>query len=100
MGQAALMLSLILAILVALFAVQNAGPVTLRFGFWSTESSLVVVILVSTVAGAALASLVSFPGWIRDHRRLRAQARELQALRTGSSSMAVPPSDSSPPSSA
>jgi hypothetical protein len=31
-----------LAIAVALFAVQNAGPVTLRFGFWSVEMSLVL----------------------------------------------------------
>ncbi|MBI4735052.1 MAG: LapA family protein, partial [candidate division NC10 bacterium] len=54
MGQAALILSLILAIAVAAFAIQNAGPVTLRFGFWSVETSLVVVILVATAAGAAL----------------------------------------------
>jgi uncharacterized integral membrane protein len=96
MGQAALIFSLILAILVALFAVQNAGPVTLRFGFWSVETSLVVVILVATVAGAAMASLVGLPGWIRDRRRLRAQARELEALRTASSPAPPPPPDFSP----
>ncbi len=82
MGQAALILSFMLAVLVAVFAVQNAGPVTLRFGFWSVETSLVVVILVAAAAGAAMASLVGFPGWIRDRRRLRAQARELESLRT------------------
>jgi putative membrane protein len=82
MGQAALILSFILAVLVAVFAVQNAGPVTLRFGFWSVETSLVVVILVAAAAGAAMASLVGFPGWIRDRRRLRSQARELETLRT------------------
>jgi hypothetical protein len=32
-----LIVFLFLAIAVALFAVQNAGPVTLRFGFWSVE---------------------------------------------------------------
>jgi putative membrane protein len=96
MGQAALIFSLILAILVALFAVQNAGPVTLRFGFWSVETSLVVVILVATVAGAAMASLVGLPGWIRDRRRLRAQARELEALRTASPPAPPPPPDFSP----
>ena len=96
MGQAALIFFLILAILVALFAVQNAGPVTLRFGFWSIETSLVVVILVAAVVGAAMASLLGLPGWIRDRRQLRAQARELEALRTGHSSMAPSPPDSSP----
>ena len=95
MGQAALILFLILAILVALFAVQNAGPVTLRFGFWSIETSLVVVILVAAVIGALMASLLGLPGWIRDRRRLRAQARELEALRTASAVAPAPP-DSSP----
>ena len=95
MGQAALILSLILAIVVALFAIQNAGPVTLRFGIWSLETSLVVVILVAAVAGAAVASLMGLPGWIRDRRRLRVQARELDALRTGRTP-ASPPRPESP----
>ncbi len=94
MGQAALIISLILAILVAIFAVQNAGPVTLRFGIWSVETSLVVVILVAAAVGAAMASLLRLPGWIRDRRRLRAQARELEALR-----MAHPPMPPLPPES-
>ena len=92
MGQAALILSLILATAVAVFAIQNAGPVTLRFGFWSVETSLVVVTLVATAAGAALASLLGLPGWIRNRRRLRLQARELEALRTAHSSSPAGPS--------
>ena len=82
MGQAALIISLALAIMVALFAIQNAGPVTLRFGIWSIETSLVVVILVAAAAGAVVASLMGLPGWIRDRRLLRVQARELDALKT------------------
>lgn len=97
MGQAALILSLILAIAVAVFAIQNAGPVTLRFGLWSVETSLVVVILVATAAGAALASLLGLPGWIRNRRRLRWQAKELEALRT---SQTAPPPEVSPRPSA
>lgn len=93
MGQAALIVSFILAILVAVFAIQNAGPVTIRFGFWSLETSLVVVILVAAAAGAAVATLVGLPGWIRDRRRLRAQARELETLRA-----ARPPAPSPPES--
>jgi uncharacterized integral membrane protein len=96
MGQAALIVSFILAVLVALFAVQNAGPVTLRFGLWSVETSLVVVILVAAAAGAAMASLAGLPGWIKNRRRLRAQTRELQTLRAGHPSVAPPPPDSSP----
>jgi uncharacterized integral membrane protein len=81
MGQAALIVSLALAITVAVFAVQNSGPIALRFGVWSVETSLVVVILVSAVAGAAAASLLGLPGWFRDRRRLRRQARELESLK-------------------
>jgi putative membrane protein len=95
MGQAGLIFSLILAVLVAVFAVQNAGPVTLRFGIWSVETSLVVVILVAAVVGAAMASLLGLPGWIRDRRLLRAQARELEALRSTHSP--TPTAPNSPP---
>ncbi len=91
MGQTGLILSLVLAIAVAVFAIQNAGPVTLRFGIWSVETSLVVVILVAAAAGAAMASLLGLPGWIRDRRRLRAQGRELEALRAARPPVPSPP---------
>ena len=81
MGQSALIAFLLLATGVAIFAVQNAGPVTVRFGFWSLEMSLVVIILVAAAVGAVMASLVSLPSWFRDRRRLRQQAKELDALR-------------------
>lgn len=81
MGQTALIFFLILATGVAVFAVQNAGPVVVRFGFWSLEMSLVVVILVAAALGAMMASLVSLPAWFRDRRRLRHQTKELQTLR-------------------
>jgi uncharacterized integral membrane protein len=86
MGQVALILSLALAILVAVFAIQNAGPVTLRFGIWSVETSLVVVILVAVAAGAAVASLLGLPGWIRDRHRLRLLTREIDGLRAAQAS--------------
>lgn len=81
MGQTALIVLLVVATGVALFAVQNAEPVTVRFGFWTLELSLVVVILVAAALGAVMASLVSLPGWFRDRRALRQQARELDTLR-------------------
>ena len=95
MRQTALIAFLLLATGVAVFAVQNAGPVTVRFGFWSLEISLVVVILVAAAAGAVMASLLSLPGWFRDRRRLRQQARELDALRTPR--LADPRAPKSPP---
>ncbi len=92
MGQIALILSLVLAAGVAMFAVQNAGPVLIRFGFWSVELSLVVVILVALAVGAVLASLIGLPGWLRDRRRLRQQSRQLEALRVTQPPPTPPPS--------
>ena len=94
MGQVGLIFSLVLAILVAVFAIQNAVPVTLRFWIWSLETSLVVVILVAVAAGAAVASLLGLPGWIRDRHRLRKLTRELDGLRAAQPS----PSTTSPES--
>ncbi len=87
MGQTALITFLLLATGVAVFSVQNAGPVTVRFGFWSLEMSLVVVILVAAALGAVMASLLSLPGWVRDRRLLRQRARELNTLRASRESM-------------
>jgi uncharacterized integral membrane protein len=97
MGQVALILSLVLAILVAVFAIQNAGPVALRFGIWSVETSLVVVILVAAAAGAAVASFLGLPGWIRDRRRLRVQSRELETLRASRPPSSPASPESGPP---
>ncbi len=96
MGQVALVLALILAAGVAMFSVQNAGPVLVRFGFWSVELSLVVVILVAVALGAMLASLIGLPGWFRDRRRLRQQAKQIEALRASQPSVSPPPVPVSP----
>ena len=49
---------LIIVVLVTVFAVQNAAPVMLSFLFWTFQSSLAIVILLSTVMGVVLASVV------------------------------------------
>jgi uncharacterized integral membrane protein len=97
-GQTGLILSLALAILVAVFAVQNGRPVTLTLGFWSLETSLVVVILAAAAAGATAASLLGLPVWIRDRRRLRHQAREIEALK--SQRLTEPGRSAGPPTNA
>jgi len=45
-------LILIISLLVAVFAVQNAIPVTVSLFVWQTQTSLVVVILGFTLCGA------------------------------------------------
>lgn len=51
-----LILVIILSIIVALFAVQNAVAVSLNFVFWSFTSSLVLVILGSFLVGVLVAT--------------------------------------------
>lgn len=52
-----LILALVFALIVAVFAVQNAVPVSIRFLAWGFETSLVYVILGSAALGALSAGL-------------------------------------------
>ena len=53
-----LLLSLILMMLVAVFSVQNAGMITVRFLAWHFEWSLALVILLAAFAGALFGLMV------------------------------------------
>ncbi|HEU5394740.1 MAG TPA: LapA family protein [Candidatus Methylomirabilis sp.] len=80
MVQFYLFVALILALLVATFAVQNATPVTVKFLVWNFDSSLVVVILLAAGVGACASALVSLPQTIRAWSRLRQQEAEVARL--------------------
>jgi len=80
MKQFYLMVALLLATLVAIFAVQNAAEVTVRFLVWTFQSSVVVVILVSVGMGALLAALVSIPQTLKARRRLKETEAKLERL--------------------
>lgn len=66
----------VIAIAVAVFALQNADRVTVSFLAWKIEGApLAAVILVSGAVGALLVSLVGFiQRW-----KLRSQIRQLEA---------------------
>ena len=49
-----LLLSIIIALIIVIFAVQNASSVPIQFLFWSAELPLVLVIFCSVLAGALL----------------------------------------------
>lgn len=52
--QILILLTLVFSLLVAVFALQNAYPVTVHFLGWKFEASLALVILFSVLAGALL----------------------------------------------
>ncbi len=54
-----LILALVFALLIAVFAMQNAVPVTLTFFTYTFETSLVVVVLGTLAVGALIMGLFS-----------------------------------------
>lgn len=80
MMQFYLIVAFTLAILVAIFAVQNAEQVTIRFLLWTFQTSTVIVILISAGVGALLAALLSLPQNLKLRRRLRQSEEELEQL--------------------
>lgn len=76
-----LVMALLFAILVSLFAVQNAVKVDILFLFWRIENvSLVVVILGSAFVGACVAGLVGFVKQLMLRKKVRASAIDVDRL--------------------
>ncbi len=80
MTQLYLMLALLLTTLVAIFALQNADEVTVRFLVWTFQTSVVIVILTSAGMGALLATLLSLPQTLRARRRMKESEEKLERL--------------------
>lgn len=80
MNQFSLIGFLILAVVIATFSVQNSGEAIVKFIWWQFQSSLVVVILISTALGAIMAILLSLPGTFRLRMRLREQSQQIAEL--------------------
>lgn len=53
-GQTYVILSIILVIIVAVFAIANVEPVEVNYLFWSGESPLILVILFSVLMGGII----------------------------------------------
>jgi uncharacterized integral membrane protein len=73
--------AIILTGLVALFSVQNSQPVKVTFLQWYFEGSLVIVLLLTFVAGLVTACLFSIPAHFRKARELaecRHRVKELE----------------------
>lgn len=80
MNQLSLIGFLILAMIVAIFSIQNSGEAVVKFIWWQLQSSLVVVILISTALGAIMAIFLSLPGTFRLRMRIREQAQRIAEL--------------------
>ncbi len=77
--RAVLVVLVIVLALVAAFAVQNPGVVTVRFLHLSAETSLLVIIVLSFGVGVLAGWLAGVPASFRQARRIR----ELEAAAKG-----------------
>lgn len=75
-----LFLSLLFALLVAVFAVQNATAVTVTILAWSFQTSLVIIILGAATFGALIILSLALFGQFKLQRALRAARQREQQL--------------------
>ena len=80
MNQLYLIGFLVLAVAIAIFAIQNSGEAVVKFIGWQFHSSLVVVVLISTAVGVIMAVLLSIPGTFRLRARLKEQSQRIAEL--------------------
>ncbi|MCL4516922.1 MAG: LapA family protein [Firmicutes bacterium] len=81
--QIRLILALAFAMVIALFAVQNAATVEVKFLVWHFRTTLVIVILASTAVGTLVVGLLGFFKQVRLGYRLhgaQGQVSRLQEL--------------------
>lgn len=76
--QLLLVIALIFALAVAVFAVQNAELISFRFFGWQSETSLVFVVLGAAAAGAVATGLVGVVSRIKASLRIHQLQSRLQ----------------------
>ncbi len=68
--QGFLIMGIIFALLIAIFSIQNAVPVSLSFFSWHFDTSLVVVILGAVALGALIMGIFSYVKQFRLKRKV------------------------------
>ncbi|MDI3547682.1 MAG: hypothetical protein PWR10_1334 [Halanaerobiales bacterium] len=75
-----ILIILFFALIVAIFAIQNANTVSISIFTWKYEVSLVIIVLGAIVFGAIIMGLVTSIKQIRLSRELRAVKNEREKL--------------------
>ena len=75
-----LILAIALAILTALFAIQNAAVITVSFLIWEFEASLALVLILTLGVGALIGYLATLPRSWRKSSELRQTRRRQSEL--------------------
>lgn len=73
-------LALIFALIVAVFAIQNAEAVDISFLTMDLSISQALVILISAAFGALVVLLLSLVRWIKCQSKIKSQAKTISSL--------------------
>jgi uncharacterized integral membrane protein len=66
-------IALVIILIVAIFSVQNAAPVSISFLFWQFQASLAIIIFLCVLSGIIVGSILTFL------IRIKRQRKEKQA---------------------
>lgn len=77
-----LVIILLLALLIVIFAVLNVTPVTVNFGFGTAKWPLIIVIIVSLLLGALITVLASTMNALNLRRQVKALKAEQKQQET------------------
>ena len=91
-----LILALVIAIVIVLFAVQNAAMVTVSFLSFYFQGSLAFILVIVFAAGFIAGVSVTLPSVIKKSFVLREQKRKLRALEEKKPAQTNPPSSKEP----
>jgi putative membrane protein len=75
-----LILALILALIVTIFAVQNNRPENITFLAWTIEGSLALILMITFAVGIVIGLLVSTPAWFRRVRQSTKLKKDIRGL--------------------
>jgi putative membrane protein len=76
-----LILSILIAIIIAAFATLNNAPVSVNLFLWQApEISLALVVLISVLVGVIMAALFGFPQYLKNMQRIRELERKVKDL--------------------
>lgn len=82
-------ISLVLALLVAIFAIQNSDPVTVSFFITTRQISQALIILLSTVVGAIIALSLGLIKQFALSKKLKEKDRAIRSLETEVASLKI-----------
>lgn len=78
--QRILIIDLIIVVCAVIFALQNAGPVTVSFLGWNFAVSLALLLLVTLCLGVAASLIASVPSNSKKRKQLREKDRTIKEL--------------------